>query len=117
CVSATTGLSDASTGGTWNSGATSIATVVAGTGVVSGKSAGTTMITYTLSTGCKTSTGVTVNPLANAGAITGPGFVCIGTPAALSDGVTGGTWSSSNTLVATVGATTGVVTGVSIGFA
>jgi trimeric autotransporter adhesin len=42
--------------------------------------------------------------------------VCKGKTAALSDAITGGTWSSSNTAVATVN-TTGVVTGVALGTA
>ncbi len=117
CKGATTTLSDATTGGTWSSGGTTIATVVAGTGVVTGVLAGTTTITYTLSTGCNTATSITVNPLAVAGAITGPAFTCISSPATLSDAITGGSWFSSNTSVATVGASSGIVTGVSTGTA
>ena len=47
-------------------------------------------------------------------AITGTPNVCVGSTTALSD-VGGGTWSSSNPSVATVGLTTGIVTGVAAG--
>lgn len=57
---------------------------------------------------------MTINPLANAGTITGSGTVCSGTSEQLSSTATGGTWSSSNTALATVSAT-GLVTGVAIG--
>ena len=113
CVSATTGLSDAG-GGSWHSASTAIA-IVSGSGLVTGVSAGTTTITYTLSTGCKTTTTITVNPLPSAGTISGATFICAGTPVTLSDGTGGGSWSSSNTAVATIGATSGVVTGVATG--
>jgi hypothetical protein len=48
-------------------------------------------------------------------AITGSAGVFLGTPVTLSDAVAGGTWSSSNTAVATVVAGTGHVTGVTVG--
>jgi len=43
--------------------------------------------------------------------------VCVTKTSNLSDVVTGGTWSSSNTIVATVGSSSGVVTGVGTGTA
>ena len=58
---------------------------------------------------------VTVNPLPDAGTISGGLFVCTGSTTTLTSSVTGGAWSSSNTAVATVNATTGVVTGVGAG--
>ena len=59
-VSATTTLSDATTGGTWSRSSTSIATVTSG-GIVTGVVAGTATITYSLSTGCMATAIVTVN--------------------------------------------------------
>ena len=47
--------------------------------------------------------------------ITGPSATCIGSSETLHDTTAGGTWSSSNTAVATVTLSTGVVTGVSAG--
>jgi uncharacterized protein YjdB len=113
CVGATTTLSDATPGGTWTSSNAAQATVVAGTGVVSGVAAGTPVISYTLGTGCYNTVIVTVNP--NPAAITGAASVCTGATIGLSDATTGGTWSSSDPTKATVGSTTGVVTGVAVG--
>ena len=49
-------------------------------------------------------------------AITGTPTVCVGSTTALTDPGSGGTWSSSNGLVATVG-TSGIVTGMAAGTA
>jgi trimeric autotransporter adhesin len=113
CVGSGTLLTDATPGGTWTSANTAIATVGSSTGLVVGVSAGTTNITYTLSTGCFAIKVVTINSLpATIGGITS---VCVGSSTTLTDGTSGGTWSSGNPAVATVGSTTGVVTGVSAG--
>lgn len=116
CVGSVITLSDASSGGTWSSSATSIATVTLAAGYVTGRGAGTASITYTLPTSCRTTTSITVNPLPNAGSISGPTQVCQGGSATLSDGVTGGAWSTSSSSIATVSGT-GVVSGVAPGFA
>jgi len=67
CIGSDTTLSSTTTGGTWSSATPGVATVVAGTGVVTGVSAGTSVITYSVTTagGCvNTATEtVTVNPL------------------------------------------------------
>ncbi len=112
CASATTTLSDAG-GGTWSSSSTSLATI-SGIGIVTGISAGTATITYILSTGCKATAAVTVNtaPTVIAGAST----ICAGAASALSDGISGGAWSSSNTTIGTVGSA-GILTGISAGTA
>ncbi len=49
--------------------------------------------------------------------ITGDSVLCAGTSATLSNAITGGTWSSSNTVVAVIGSVTGVVTAISPGTA
>ncbi|MES2703711.1 MAG: Ig-like domain-containing protein [Bacteroidota bacterium] len=114
CIGSTTSLSNATTGGTaWSSSNPAVGTVGAMNGVVRGNTAGTTNITYTLGTGCYTTAIVTVN--AAPSVIGGPGIACIGTTSTLTNTVTGGTWTSSNTARATVDASTGVVTGVSAG--
>ena len=113
CIGNTINLSDAITGGTWSSGSTSIATVVPGSGVVTGMAAGTANITYQLGTGCYTTTVITVNSLP--ATISGTKGVCIGGTTSLSDATTAGTWLSSNTATATIGSTTGFVTSVATG--
>jgi hypothetical protein len=55
-----------------------------------------------------------VNASPSAGTITGSSAVCAGSTITLSNTTTGGTWSSSNTAIATVGST-GIVTGVASG--
>ena len=112
CVNSEISLSDDITGGTWASSNTTVAIIGSGTGIVTGVSAGTTVITYTLATGCFATTTVTVNPLPDL--IIGSTPVCAGSTIALADGTSGGTWSSSNTLVATIDGF-GVVTGVAGG--
>ncbi len=114
CVGNTTTLIDGG-GGTWASGNTAVATAGTG-GIVGGLSAGTAVIIYTLPTGCSTTKIVTVNPLPDAGTITGIATVCALATTALADAAGGGTWSSSTGSIATVGST-GIVTGVSAGTA
>ena len=99
CSSFTSALADATGGGTWISGSPTIATISAG-GVVTGVSAGYSLITYTLSTGCKTTRVFTVN--AQPSAIAGSSSVCAGSTIDLSDTLGGGTWLSSNDTVAII---------------
>ena len=118
CQGSKTTLTDASTGGTWSSSNTAVATVGSGSGTVSGISGGTTTVSYSTA-GCYVSSVVTVNPLPNAGSISGAGVVCTGNTISLTDivsggGGSGGVWSSGNTSVATVGST-GVVSGLTSG--
>jgi hypothetical protein len=115
CAGSTTNLSDATSGGTWSSTVTTVATV-SGSGLVTGIAGGTSIISYSAGACTVTST-VTVNPLPNAGVITGTGadtIICAGKTETLSDAAAGGIWSSSNTLLATVGST-GIVAGVAAG--
>lgn len=114
CQGSTTSLSDGTTGGTWSSSNTGIATVSA-TGSVSSLAAGNTNITYVLPTGCSTTVVVTVN--SQPAAITGATILCSGVPSPLSDATSGGTWSSSNTFIASVNPSTGTVLGSGIGTA
>ncbi len=113
CETNVTSLASASTGGTWTSGNLAVATVNTTTGTVGGVDGGSAAITYTLPTGCKVSTVVTVNDIP--AAITGNNFVCNGYISTLSDATTGGTWSSSNSATIGVDSTTGVITGNTVG--
>ena len=116
CAASSTSLTDGATGGTWSSTATSFATVDA-SGNVTGIAAGTTTISYTVTNGCGTAAATqtfTVNPLPDAGSISGASSVCAGSTTGLTDGATGGTWSSTSPAFATVDAS-GNVNGLSTG--
>ncbi len=115
CDGNTTTLSSTTTGGTWSSGSTGIATVGVTSGVVTGMSAGTSIVTYMSSLGCITTAVTTVNPLPTA--ITGPVTVCEGSAITLASTPAGGSWASGMPAVATAGITTGVVSGISVGTA
>jgi hypothetical protein len=112
CVGTTTSLSDATSGGTWSSSNTN-ATIDA-TGVLTGAIAGSATITYMLPTGCIATTVVTVNPLPT---ISGSLSVCEGATSGLTASISGGTWLSTNTDVATItsgGIVGGVIAGTSV---
>ncbi len=116
CTSSSISLSDATTGGVWTSSNTSVASV-SSTGVVTGIAAGTASISYTVTNSCGSATAgyvISVSAPPSAGAITGSTTICSGTTSTYTESVTGGSWASSSTAVATV-STAGVVTGVSVG--
>jgi len=105
CVGSSITLTDATTGGIWSASNTN-ATVL--NGVVSGVIAGTDNIIYSVTNVCGTATAtqtITINPLPNAGTITGPTGVCYGTTITLTDAATGGTWSTSNNNASVTGGT------------
>jgi hypothetical protein len=112
CIAANTPLADATSGGTWSSSTTSVATINS-SGVVTGISAGTSTISYITGTGNATAV-VTVNgaPVAT---ITGYSTVCVGHTITLAGAPTSGVWTSSTPSKATVVLGTGVVTGVATG--
>ena len=102
-------------GGTWTSSLPSTATIGSATGIVVGVTTGTTIITYTLPSGCYSTEPVTVS--AGPCALPAIAPVCISSPLAISDCIPGGTWTSSNISVAAIGTFTGIVTGVAVGIA
>ncbi len=112
CAGATMMLTDPGSG-TWGSSAPAIANIGSSSGIVSGNTMGTTNITYTLPTGCLTTMSVTVSNAPSA--ISGSSTVCAGGTTTLTDAVSGGLWTSSNTTAATIGSLTGIVTGVTTG--
>ena len=119
CVNSPVTLNtDGTPGGSWSSSNTSVA-IVDSYGQVVGQSAGTAVITYTVTSACATSSKsatITVNPLPNAGTVSGSPTVCAGLSTTFSsNGASGGAWSSSNPAVASVNAASGVVTGIMAG--
>jgi uncharacterized protein YjdB len=115
CVGASISLTDAAVGGTWSAGNANAS--VSGTGVVTGVTAGTDPITYTVTNSCGIATAVSVisiDLLASAGPISGLSAVCVGTGISLTDPTPGGVWLSSNgnTMVGGPGIIIGVATGV-----
>jgi hypothetical protein len=118
CIGTTTQYTTNSTaGGVWSSSNPAVASVGSSTGLVSSLSPGTASISYALILSCGSAVPapqtITVNP--SPAPITGSSNVCSATPATLSSTTTGGTWSSSNSAVATIGSSSGVVTGASQG--
>ncbi|PWA03988.1 T9SS type B sorting domain-containing protein, partial [Flavobacterium psychrotolerans] len=121
CSNGTTTFYSTQSGGTWSSSDTAIATVdVAGT--VTPVAAGTATITYTMNGlgSCSAATAirtVTITAAPNAGILSGVQTICSnGTTTFTSNGDLGGSWSSSDALIATVG-TAGIVTPIAAGSA
>ncbi len=112
CAGDTTMLGCTPAGGTWSSSTPAVGTIST-SGVVTGLMPGTTSIMYaTTSSGIATAV---VTVVAAPSAITGTASACIGTSTLLSCATAGGTWSSGDPSIATVGMATGTVTGVSSG--
>lgn len=122
CAGATTTLTNTTSGGTWATGTSAVASVDAGTGTVYGLTGGTATISYTVSNTCGSTIvtrSVTVNPGPTAGSISGASVSCLGagTTAYTVGGTSGtGTWLSSNTSVATINSS-GIATSVALGTA
>ncbi len=113
CIGSTITLTDATSGGTWVSGNTAVATVAGGT--VGGITVGTATISY-IAGGCTVTDTVTVTSGAGTISPAGGVTVCAYGTATLTDGTPGGAWSSGNTGVATVNSS-GMVSGVAAGTA
>jgi uncharacterized protein YjdB len=117
CVGVADTLIGCTVPGYWNTPAAMVDTTL-GKGVFIATSAGTVTITYTQkNTGCSHIQTINVNPATSAGTISGLNTICVTGNSIFSSTVTGGTWSSSNLTVATVGSTDGVVNGLSGGAA
>ena len=116
CQLTTTTLGDSYSGGTWTTSGTTVASIDATTGALTGLTAGTDTVTYT-GAGCTATTVITVNPIPNPGGITGTGEICLGSTSTLADTPAGGVWVSGDPLIATVDPVTGIVTGVGAGLA
>jgi uncharacterized protein YjdB len=102
CVGATIAYGTGISGGIWTSSNTSVATVGSSTGIVTGISYGTAIITYTLPTGCFDTALVHVTKKPSP--ISGYSPLCLGVTVGFTDTIMGGgRWTSSNTAVAIVG--------------
>ena len=113
CPGTTIDLNDAATAGSWRSLRTIVATVAPATGIVTGIGPtgvvpDTATIVFTSNKGCYVTKVVTVNPAPVP--ITGNNIPCGLSVDTLYDGTPGGTWSSSDAGVATIGSTTGIIT-------
>jgi len=102
-ATATTTLSDATTGGTWSTDDGSNVSVNATTGVVTGISGGIAVVTYMVPGGC-----YVVAHIADVGII-GPPTICSGgTSITMSDALPTGTWSTTSSDISIISGT-GVV--------
>ncbi len=111
CVGSTITLTDTASAGVWHSSNTSGSV---SSGLVYAMYSGIDTITYSVTNACSTAVAtkiVTMYPV-SAGVITGASRVCIGSFITLSDTITGGIWSRSNT---TANISSGIVTGFSAG--
>jgi uncharacterized protein YjdB len=112
CAGVTQTATGTPTGGTWMSSNNSVGTINTTTGVLSSFIGGGTYIRYTVG-GCYIQPFLTVS--AGVAAFGGSTTVCVGNTSTLTCASSGGTWSSTDPSVATIGSSTGVVTGVSLG--
>lgn len=115
CTGGNTTLLNITGPGTWSSTNGLVAVIGPTSGVVSGLSPGTTIISYTTPLGCYATKVVTVTPMP--GSIGGALTLCVGGSTTLTNPMPGGTWSSGALGVAVVGAGTGVVSGIAAGTA
>ncbi len=100
-------LSNPVSGGSWGTPTPWTTGVNSSTGVVKGVSAGVSVVSYTTAQGCVSTHTVTMLSGVNA---------CVGQGITLSNGGNpGGTWTSNNASIASVGLTSGVVTGMNPG--
>ena len=113
CIGTPATFTESVSGGTWTSSDTTKATVSA-TGTVTGVAAGTATISYTVTNSCSSVSAVqpvTVNTVPVTGPIYGRDSVCPGSSVTLSDSVSGGVWSVTNTSLATINSSTGALRG------
>ncbi len=112
CLGFTTLLTDPISGGVWS--VLNPAMTVSG-GLVTAVTMGTDTIYYKVINACGSDSAtaiLSVNPLPNAGIITGDSIICIGSAVNFTETVSTGVWSLSNTNATIAGNT---VTGVSAG--
>lgn len=112
CVGDTAFLANATPGGSWSVTSSGIVSINGTSGRIIGTLQGTTTVLYTVSgSGCVTSVrrNVQVDPLPLVFISNGPTLACSNHPVQYTNSIPGGTWSTSDTSVATVDAN-GLVT-------
>ncbi|MCX6209992.1 MAG: Ig-like domain-containing protein [Bacteroidetes bacterium] len=118
CTGKSITLANATTGGTWSITTGGFRASITQSGVLSATAAGAVTVTYSVTGGGGCSKSVTYNiTVSNSptlSSISGSNQVCVGSTTALTNSTAGGTWTSSNTSLATV-STGGIVTGVAPG--
>lgn len=116
CLGSSHSYTSSTAGGTWSSSNPAVASISA-SGVVSALSNGTTVISYTVIGACDTgyrTKNIIVTDTTAFAPIYGPAVVATGHNITLHNARPGGTWSSSNPSVASIGPY-GVVSGISAG--
>jgi len=116
CTGTTMTLEDATSGGFWYGGDTSIAVIDSTTGVITGvvTHIDSTIVTYSLPSGCNVTQSITVYPLPDS--IDRPlGNLCQYSTETLFDLTPYGVWTTSSTIVAVVTGFGATVTGVTPG--
>lgn len=111
CQGSSTTFVHAVGGGTWSAATPSIATVAATTGVVTGASAGTGVISYHLSEGCYKTKPITIKVLPS---ITGTSSLAVSSIDSFSASPAGGAWATAASGIANVNGY-GVVAGIAVG--
>ena len=104
CIGSSFSATNTTSGGLWST-SNSHASIGSTSGFVTGLSSGTATISYSVTNDCGSSAAtaiIKIDTFPSAGTITSASSVCLSGSLTLSDAVTGGIWSSSNTTVATV---------------
>lgn len=114
CVHGETDLDNPVSGGTWSTAGTA-ASIDAATGIATGLSPGTATITYNIGVGCKAEAILIVDPAV--APIAGSMNICENATSLLTNTTPGGTWSSSNSSIASIIESSGLMTGEAIGSA
>ena len=116
CVGSNSTLTSSIAGGVWNSSNSSIATINS-SGVVSGISAGTAVISYTITIGSSTSVAtftVVVSPMIPVPVVSNTTPFCIGSNTEFSTNVPGGVWSVGDTNIVKINSL-GIVKAIAAG--
>ncbi len=119
CIGSQITLYDTILFGSWSSADNTIAIIDPFTGIITGIAQGTVKIYYKIAGICgiiTDSATITVNSLPIIAPINGPsGSICSFSAISLTDSISGGIWTSSNTTVATVNSINGSVNDITAG--